>query len=178
MLVNEFNIMVSGLSDHMENRNGYTDEQIINMFLHINNRSKYTLRNYRRAIEHFRQFIAYKPLREVTWKEIEVYKIGLMKGFNSPHNKPLAPATIASLLAPLRSLYKWGSDPNINLFPHNPTTCLQSPKVAVTSKNHYLTRREVVLFLNQLKSQGKRDYLIGLTLIMLGLRVSELTAMQ
>ncbi|MEJ8547306.1 tyrosine-type recombinase/integrase [Brevibacillus borstelensis] len=154
-----------------------TDDHIIAMFLHLRTHSTYTLRNYQRAISQFREFVSCKPLRNVTWKEIEAYLYSLSKGHCSKRQKPLAPATVASLLAPLRSLYKWGSDPNVNMFPHDPTTSIRSPKVTVTSKQHYLTRRETVLFLNELKRQGDRDYLIGLTLVMLGLRVSELTQM-
>lgn len=157
---------------------GYTDDQIIKMFLASGNWSNYTLRNYIRAIDQFRQFISKKILSKVTWQEVEVYKIALSKGFCSPARTPLAPATVANYLAPLRSLYKWGSDPNIGLLPHNPTSCIRSPKVMVKSQNHYLTKQEALQFLNQLEKRGVRDYLIGLTLILTGLRVSELISIR
>ncbi|MFC4767218.1 tyrosine-type recombinase/integrase [Effusibacillus consociatus] len=157
---------------------GYSDEQIISIFLATRYHSQYTRRNYSRAIYLFRQFIAFKPLREVTWQEVELYKIALEKGFCNKIEKPLAPATINSLIAPLRSLYKWGSTPNIGVFSQNPTTCVHTPKIQINSKNHYLTQREVILFLNQLKKQGYRDYLIGATLVLLGLRVSELVSIR
>lgn len=161
-----------------QNYKDYTDDQIIRMFLATRDESQYTLRNYRKAIEQFRQFITFKPIREVTWREIEVYKIGLTKGFCSKSGKPQAPATVASLIAPLRSLYKWGGDPNINIFAHNPTTCVKSPKISITSTKHYLTKSEVAKLFNQLKIQGVRDYLIGVVLVMLGLRVSELISIR
>lgn len=161
-----------------KNSEEYTDKQIIDIFLTTCHRSPYTRRNYSRAIEQFRHFISYKPLPEVTWRELEVYKISLEQGLCSKSGKPLAPATLASLIDPLRSLYKWGSDPNIGIFPHNPTTSIHTPKVPITSKNNYLTKRELLLLLNQLKNQGYRDYLIGLTLVLLGLRVSELVGIQ
>ncbi|MFD2874784.1 tyrosine-type recombinase/integrase [Paenibacillus rhizoplanae] len=41
-----------------------------------------------------------------------------------------------------------------------------------------MTKREVGELLNVLEKQGLRNYLIGLTLVVLGLRVSELTAMK
>lgn len=156
---------------------GYRDEQIIHMFLNTL-RSKYTRRNYSRAIDQFRRFISFKPLPEVTWKEIEVYKIALEQGFLTKNGTPLSPATVANLIAPLRSLYQWGSDPNIGIFPHNPTTPVQIPKIPVSSKNHFLTKREVAQLLDQLKKQGHRDFLIGLTLVLLGLRVSELISIR
>ncbi|MEK8133175.1 tyrosine-type recombinase/integrase [Paenibacillus filicis] len=153
---------------------GYSDEQIIHMFMATNIHSKYTERNYKRAIELFRQFTQYKPLGEITWQEIEVYKLGLIQGLCSIQKKPLAPATVASFIAPLRSLYKWGSDPNIALFKQNPTSCIRIPSILITSKNHYLTKQEVGKLLNELRKQSLRNYLIGLIFILLGLRVSEL----
>jgi len=156
----------------------YSDDQIVEMFLSICCRSPYTYRNYKKAIEGFRQFISFKPLGQVSWREIEAYKIGLMKGYCSMTGKPLSPATVAGLIAPLRSLYKWGSDPNIGVFPHNPTSSVRLPKIPLNSKNHFLTKQEVSKLLEVLKSQGLRDYLIGLTLILLGLRVSELVSIR
>ncbi|WP_397356110.1 tyrosine-type recombinase/integrase [Paenibacillus sp. N3.4] len=158
--------------------NEYSDDQIISMFLSVCVRSKYTLRNYQRAIELFRHFISYKSLSEVTWQEIEAYKIGLIKGFCSFQNKPLAPATVASFLAPLNSLYKWGSDPNIQIFKLNPMSSVRTPRIHVNSKHHYLTKQEVGRLLEQLKRHSNRNYLIGLSLVLLGLRVSELIGMQ
>jgi len=156
-----------------------TDEQIVSMFLKANCvESVFTFRNYKRAIERFRQFLGDKPLSKVTWRDIEVYKIGLSEGYLSPRQKPLSPASVANFLAPLRSLYRWGSDPNIGLLSGNPTTCIRSPKVPVNSRNHYLTKKESVQLLHALKSSGDRDYLIGLTLLLLGLRVSELTKIK
>jgi site-specific recombinase XerD len=156
----------------------FTDDQIIEMFLSIFCKSPYTYRNYRKAIEAFRQFISFKPLRQVSWREIEAYKIGLTNGYCSVSGKPLSSATVAGLIAPLRSLYKWGSDPNIGIFPTNPTTSVRMPKIPINSKNHYLTKQEVRKLLDMLKRQGTRDYLIGLTLILLGLRVSELVSIR
>nr|WP_026174107.1 tyrosine-type recombinase/integrase [Effusibacillus pohliae] len=166
------------ISNYSEAIREFSDEQIINMFLATCHRSQYTRRNYRRAIEQFRQYTSYKPLREVTWREFETYKLALEHGTFSKSGKALAPATVASLIAPLRSLYKWGSDCNIGIFSHNPTTSLQTPTVPVNSKNHYLTKREVSQLLQQLRKQGVRDYLIGLTLVLLGLRVSELISIK
>lgn len=157
----------------------YSDDQIVSMFLQtIGGESEYTLRNYSRAIGLFRQFTSHKPLRNVTWQDIELFKISLSKGFCSPSKKSLSPASVANFLAPLRSLYRWGSDLNIGIFSHNPTTCVRSPKVPINSKNHYLTKQEAVHLLFHLRKNGERDYLIGLTLILMGLRVSELIAIE
>ncbi|WP_369405516.1 hypothetical protein [Aneurinibacillus tyrosinisolvens] len=114
-----------------------SDEQIVAMFLMKYHHSYYTYRNYNRAINQFRRFIAFKPLREVTWREFEGYKITLEKGLRCNSHKPLAPATVAGLVDPIRSLYKWGGDPNIGFFTHNPTTTVHTTKVPITSKNNY-----------------------------------------
>lgn len=166
------------VSNYEQQQESYTDDQIIDMFLATCSRSRYTIRNYKQAIEQFRQFISRKSLSHVTWQEIEVYKIGLMRGYYSHTKKPLASATVASFIAPLRSLYKWGSDPNIGLFKLNPTSCVRMPTIPVNSKNHFLTKREVGRLLEQLKKQSDRDYLIGLTFILMGLRLSELSSVE
>ncbi len=154
------------------------DDQIVNMFLASSNRSPYTMRNYKRSIEQFRRFTMYKPLSEITWKDVEVYKIGLIKGYCSISGKPQSPASVASLIAPLRSLFKWGSDTNIGIFTHNPTSCIKTPKIQVNSRHHFLTKNEVNVLLKQLRQQGERDYLVGLTLLIIGLRVSELVGVR
>lgn len=159
---------------HKESENLYSDEQIIQMFLAICERSEYTLRNYRTALYHFKSFLGSKSLQQVTWREVEAFKIGLIQGICSKSGKPQLPATISSFIAPLRSLYKWGSDPNIAIFKLNPTSSVRVPRVQINSSNHYLTKSELSTFMQQLQKQGQRDYLIGLTLVLLGLRVSEM----
>lgn len=162
--------------DYLEAKSNeeYTEEQVIAMFLAFYNDSKYTQRNYERAIAQFRNFVSFKPIGEITWKEIEVYKLALLQGYSKNDGRTYAPATVASLLAPLRSLFKWGSDPNIRIFKNNPTSCVKSPKVSINSSKHYLTKSEISCLFKQLKQQGNREFLIGMTLVFLGLRVSEL----
>ncbi|MGW9529905.1 tyrosine-type recombinase/integrase [Paenibacillus terrae] len=162
----------------MHNPETYTDDEITGLFLSTCSNSPYTLRNYKRAIQQFRNFTSGKPLRKVTWQDIEVYKIGLLEGACSPTKQTPAPATIASFLAPLKSLYKWGSDPSIRIFQHNPTTSVRTPRIPVNSKNHFLTKNELRQLLAYLKTQGERNYLIALTLVLLGLRVSEMVSIQ
>ncbi|MBW7453956.1 tyrosine-type recombinase/integrase [Paenibacillus sepulcri] len=157
---------------------GYSDDQIINMFLVACVRSQNTKRNYSRAIERFRQFISYKSLKNVTWQEVEAFKTGLIEGKWGATGKPLAPASVAAFIAPLKSMYKWGSDSNIDLFVHNPTTSIRLPSVPMNSRKHFLTKSEVGKLLNALKRQNMRNYLIGLYLVLLGLRVSELTGIK
>lgn len=156
----------------------YADDQIIEMFLAVSEHSAYTLKSYRRGLERFRSFLSSVALREVTWKEIEAYKLALIRGVAGPARKSLAPASVSALIAPIKSLYKWGSDPNIALLPRNPTTAVRLPKVTVTSRKHFLTRKEVGSLLCRLQEQNLRNYVIGLSLVVLGLRVSELTGMR
>ncbi|MFD1910086.1 hypothetical protein ACFSQ7_48230 [Paenibacillus rhizoplanae] len=61
----------------------------------------------------------------------------------------------------------------------NPTSSVRIPKNNCDQpQKNFLTKREVGELLNVLEKQGLRNYLIGLTLVVLGLRVSELTAMK
>ncbi|WP_019913831.1 tyrosine-type recombinase/integrase [Paenibacillus sp. HW567] len=154
-----------------------SDENIVQMFLATCCANANTRRNYGRAIAAFRKFISGKSLREVTWREIEAYKIFLTQGGYS-YPKQLAPASIAAFIAPIKSFYKWGSDLHIGFFNNNPTSSVRIPKITINSRRNFLTKREVGNLLGELQKQGLRNYLIGLTLVMLGLRVSELTAMR
>lgn len=157
---------------------GYlSDDQIVQMFMATCCTNVNTGRNYKRAIADFRRFIAGTSLRAVSWREMEAYKIFLTQGGYS-YQRQLAPASIAAFLAPLKSFYKWGSDQHIGIFAVNPTSSVRIPKITVTSRKNFLTKREVGELLNVLEQQGLRNYLIGLTLVVLGLRVSELTAMK
>nr|WP_245864720.1 tyrosine-type recombinase/integrase [Paenibacillus donghaensis] len=154
-----------------------SDEQIVQMFLATCCRTPNTRRNYERALSAFRKFISNKTLREVTWRELEAYKLFLTQGGYS-YPRQLAPASIAAFIAPLKSFYKWGSDLHIGFFSNNPTLSVRIPTINITSRRNFLTKREVGNLLRELQKQGLRNYLIGLTLVMLGLRVSELTAMK
>lgn len=155
-----------------------SDDQIVRLFLATRTHSPNTMRNYERAIERFRSFLAYQPLGKVSWKEVETYKIGLIHGIEGCAIKPLAPASVASFIAPLKSLYKWASDANIGYFERNPTSNVKIPSIPITSKKHFLTRSEAGILLQQLYIQSFRNYLIGLALLMLGLRVSELIGIE
>ncbi|HZG88012.1 tyrosine-type recombinase/integrase [Paenibacillus sp.] len=155
-----------------------TDDQIVAIYLSAFERSRYTYRNYKRSLDLFRRFIGDKRLSHVTWRDIEAFKLALNRGALGGSGKPKSNATIAMFVSALRSFYKWGSDANIGIFRINPTSCIRSPKVSVTSRNHYLTKDELAKLLSQLRSRSFRDYLIGLTLVILGLRVSELVQIR
>lgn len=156
----------------------YNDEQIIAMFMTTCCKSSNTRRNYARAIKLFQQFIFHKPLKDASWREIEAFKLALAQGHCSYSGKKLAPASVAAFIAPLKALYKWGSDRNVGLFANNPTTSVRLPHVPITSRRNYLTKTEVGRLLLQLQKQSRRNYLIGLSLVMLGLRISELRAIR
>lgn len=153
----------------------YRDEQIIQMFLATCAKVPNTRKNYFRALEHFRDFLSGMPMKDVTWREIEAYKLYLSEGIFREGGKSLAPASVAAFIAPLKSFYKWGSDSSIGIFDHNPTLSTKIPQIAVTSRKNFLTKQEVGKLLDCLSEQSLRNYLIGLSLVMLGLRVSELT---
>ncbi|GIP50003.1 tyrosine-type recombinase/integrase [Paenibacillus sp. DXFW5] len=178
MAINYLSAVAQQYPFHLSSAQEYQDEQIIQMFLTACAKAPNTRRNYYRALEQFRQFLSGVPFREVSWREIEAYKIYLTKGFYRDAQKPLAPASVAAFIAPLKSFYKWGSDRGIGLFDHNPAQNIRIPAIVVTSRRHYLTRNEVGKLLETLRRQSLRNYLIGLSLVLLGLRVSELCGIK
>lgn len=155
------------------------DEQIVNLFLaSYRDRSEYTIRNYRFAIERFCRFIYPRRLSDVQWTEIEDYKNALLTGRCESESRKLSSSSAAVHLASIRSLYKWASDPNIGLLPHNPTTPIRLPRIHISDRNRYLTMNELERLLTALKSQSDRNHLLGLMLALTGLRVSELVRLQ
>ncbi|WP_308530507.1 tyrosine-type recombinase/integrase [uncultured Paenibacillus sp.] len=156
--------------------NSYSDDKIVNMFVSACCTSDNTKRSYLRAIHGFREFIGFKKLDSVTWREIEGFKLYLQQREKLTSKRALAPASIAASIAPLKSLYKWGSDSNVGFFERNPTSSVRLPVIQVTSHRNFLTKKEVGLLLKYLHQQSQRNYLIGVSLVMLGLRVSELNS--
>lgn len=154
---------------------GMSDERIVQSFLAGYHRPN-TIRNYERALNSFRAFIGAKSFAEVTWHDLERYKTALQQG--SAMSKPLTASAIATLISPLRSFYKWGSNANIGLFEHNPASCIRVPKVQVTSGSHFLTQRELGNLLTYLNRKSTREWMMVLYLVILGLRVSELVQMR
>lgn len=154
------------------------DDLIVTLFLaSFQDRSPHTLRNYRLGIQRFRSLLFPRRLKEASWLDIEHFKNYLL-GRTSASGPRLSPSSVAVQLAALRSLYRWASDPNIALLPHNPTTAVRLPKPEVTSRNRYLTKQELAKLLSELFRQGTRNYLLGLMLTLTGLRVSELISVR
>lgn len=168
---------IDSLSLLEPNLNSCNDDKIVGMFISTCCTARNTQRSYLRAINSFREFINFRSLDSVSWREIEAFKLFLQQRQNLVSRQALAPASIAASLAPLKSLYRWGSDSSIGFFTSNPTSSVRLPVIQVTSHRNYLTKKEVGLLLGRLQQQSERNYLIGLSLVMLGLRVSELTSM-
>ncbi|MEC0329084.1 tyrosine-type recombinase/integrase [Paenibacillus macerans] len=158
------------------NSNNFSDDKIVHMFVSVCCTAENTRRSYLRAIHCFREFIGFKKLDSVTWREIEAFKLYLQQREKVTSKRALAPASIAAFIAPLKSLYKWGSDSNVGFFEKNPTTNVRLPVIQVTSHRNFLTKKEVGLLLKHLQQQSQRNYLMGLSLVLLGLRVSELNS--
>ncbi|MCF6093970.1 tyrosine-type recombinase/integrase [Microaerobacter geothermalis] len=155
------------------------NQQIIQLFLETKCRnSSYTYRNYKRSLDMFHQFIGNKSFTEITWRDVQEFKLALQRGDFSKCVKEYSSATIAGILAPIRSFFKWGYEPNIRVFSYDFSTCIKLPKIDIRSKNHFLTKREIHLFLLQLKAQSHRDYMMGLIFVLMGLRVSELISIR
>jgi len=154
------------------------DDLIVTLFLaSFQDRSPHTLRNYRLGIQRFRAFLYPRRLKEAVWLDVEHFKNHLL-GRTAASGSRLSPASAAVQLAAIRSLYRWANDPNISLLPRNPTTSVRLPKTEITSRNRYLTKKELAQLLAELHRQGTRNYLLGLMLALTGLRVSEVTGIK
>lgn len=123
------------------NSNNFSDDKIVHMFVSACCTADNTRRSYLRAIHCFREFIGFKKLDSVTWREIEAFKLYLQQREKVTSKRALAPASIAAFIAPLKSLYKWGSDSNVGFFEKNPTTNVRLPVIQVTSHRNFFNQK-------------------------------------
>jgi integrase/recombinase XerD len=152
-------------------RDIFSDEDFIKLFL-MNKieGSVHTFRGYTYEIKAFLSYISSDdvPLRNVTAKMCIDYRETLKS-----HN--YAAATIQRKLNIISSLYKFGMD--TGYFKFNPMKAVKKPKVLITSQQRFLTPEEVSLLLNEVKG-NKKNYLMCILFITIGLRVSELSEIK
>lgn len=145
-----------------------SDKDFIMLFI-TNKRegSEHTARSYTYEIGSFLEYInfPYISLNNVTAKKCVEYRKALK-------DKGYADATILRKLNIISSLYKYGMD--IGYLKFNPMKAVKKPKVEITSQKRFLIPKEVDDLLRELRKKPKH-YLIGILLITLGLRASELS---
>jgi integrase/recombinase XerD len=90
--------------------------------------------------------------------------------------RPLSPATIARRLSTLRSFYDYTED--LGLIGRNPAAKAKAPRSSSESPTLGLDRGQALAFLNAAKADGQLTYTLSVTLLFLGLRVSEALALD
>lgn len=127
-------------------------------------RSKATAANYRHAVTRFLDVIGNRPL--------DGDSIGdFLDGIDG-----LAPGSRAAYISAVRSFLRHGQ--TLGVVDLSPVEWLVRPRVAVTSRNRFLTADEVRAVLDAARKRSVKAHAIVLTLATTGLRVSELAGLQ
>ena len=90
--------------------------------------------------------------------------------------RPLSPATIARRLSTLRSFYDYAED--LGLIGRNPAAKAKAPRASSESPTLGLDRGQALAFLDAAKADGPLTFTLAVTLLYLGLRVSEALALD
>lgn len=147
-------------------------------YLESLNRSEVTIKQYKKEIENFIEFLKSRGISnfdEVETIHIDLYQSHLMKVNKS--------ASVAKKITILRSLFKYLS--SRKYIKENPTAALVPVRIkdADRKEREVLTEKEALKLLesvskNSIPSLKTRNELIFLFFIFLGLRVSELCALE
>jgi len=132
----------------------------------LRSRSENTARSYSHAIGTF-LLAAGKPVSEITVPDALLY-VGSLSH--------LSVASRAHHISAVRSFLKFCQSQGI--IPQTPLDALRRPRVAITSMNRYVTREEAERLLEAAKGISQPCWLACTTLLLTGLRVSELAAAE
>lgn len=182
--------ITGGISPHMEQVCDIKgDTELLARFLAEYNEKTQT--EYRKILKDFSSFInrmnAANPLlkiyslHQVGFGIMQEYKYYLTT-YQKKDGTNLSNATIALRLRVISSLYSFGI--KIGYFKTNPVLAISKPKPKGFIHDKFLSEDEVMLILEGLKesslndSINYRNYLIGLTLFYLGLRINELCSIR
>ena len=140
-------------------------QQVIDYFL--SRETKNTAHTYGMSI---RSFFAYCPkdFREVTPFDALDY--------NSYLGQTVAPATVQNRISALNRFFRFAKDCGLN--DKNPFAVVKQVKVANHAREKFLTVKELDKLLKALLISGQREYVLGLLLAALGLRISEAGALS
>jgi integrase/recombinase XerD len=137
-----------------------TDEQLIALWLH--ERSKHTVRAYRRDVERLRAFLG-KPLRVLTLGDLQSFT-DTLTGEGSSRGR---------VIASVKSLLSFGA--KLGALPFNVGAALRKPAARDTLADRILTEDETAKMLAL--TEG-RDHVLVRLLYAGGFRVSELVALR
>jgi integrase/recombinase XerD len=137
-----------------------TDEQLLALWLH--ERSRHTIRAYRRDVERLRAFVG-KPLRSITLGDLQAFT-DTLTGEGSSRGR---------VIASVKSLLSFGA--KLGALPYNVGAALRKPAARDTLADRILTEDETAKMLAL--TEG-RDHLLIRLLYAGGFRVGELVALR
>jgi len=129
-------------------------------------RSEHTARSYAQAVGRFLEETG-KPVSRITVADAANY-LGSLSG--------LSAASRAHHISAVRSFLKYCQGQGI--IPQTPLDALRRPRVAITSMNRYLAQDEAERLLRASHEVSPQCYAACATLLLTGLRVSELASAQ
>jgi integrase/recombinase XerD len=129
-------------------------------------RSEHTARSYAQAIGRFLEAVG-KPVARITVADAANY-LGSLSG--------LSAASRAHHISAVRSFLKYCQGQG--LIPQTPLDALRRPRVALTSMTRYLGQEEAERLLEAAQEVSPQCYGACATLLLTGLRVSELASAQ
>lgn len=106
---------------------------------------------------------------------VDAWRVTMEEEPSPVTGRPLAPATVARRLSAIRSFYEYAED--LGLIARNPAEKVKAPRVSSSSPTLGLDRGQAEDFLDAASREDALTYALAVTLLYLGLRVSEALAL-
>ena len=120
----------------------------------------------------FLDYVAHRvEVLEADRATVDAWRLDMAATPNPRTGRPLSPATIGRRLSAVRSFYTYAED--LGFIARNPAEKVKAPKVSSDSPTLGLDKAEALAFLDAARAADPLTYALAVTLLGLGLRVSE-----